>query len=73
MLEERLKEICAARNVRIRPPYCCLILVIFSAISPFSSTATADLSVTVSSNEAQHIQIQKSLTQQVLIGISPAG
>jgi hypothetical protein len=27
----------------------------------------------VSSNEAQHILIQKSLTQQALIAISPAG
>jgi hypothetical protein len=29
--------------------------------------------VTVSSNEARHILIQKTLTQQVLIAISPAG
>ena len=38
-----------------------------------SGTAVADFSVTVSSNEAQHILIQKSLTQQASIAISPAG
>ena len=30
-------------------------------------------SVTVSSNEAQQVRIQKSLSQRVLIAISPAG
>src|SRR2546422_2465789 len=36
-------------------------------------TAVADFSVTVSSNEAQHTLIQKSLCQQVLLVVSPAG
>jgi hypothetical protein len=39
----------------------------------FRDRIWADFSVTVSSNEAPHILIQKSLTQQVLTVISPAG
>jgi hypothetical protein len=38
-----------------------------------ASTGVADVSVNVSSNEAQRILILKPLTQQVLIAISPAG
>ena len=38
-----------------------------------SGTAVAEFSVTVSSNEAQRILNQKTLTQQVLIAISAAG
>jgi hypothetical protein len=49
-----------------------LLLVLLLRVGA-SSTAVADCSVTVSSNEAQHILIQKPLTQQVLIGVSPAG
>ena len=49
------------------------ISLFFSSLVGASSTAVADFSVTVSSNEAQHILIQKSLTQQVLVAISPAG
>ena len=46
----------------------------FPLMIEFPSTGeVADFSVTVSSNEAQHILIQKSLTQQVLFVISPAG
>ena len=39
----------------------------FSHIAP-----VADVFFTVSSNEAQHIQIEKPSTQQVLTAISPA-
>src|SRR6185295_15666002 len=37
------------------------------------SRAFAGFSITVSSNEAQHILIEKSLTQRVLVAMFPAG
>jgi hypothetical protein len=49
-----------------------LLLVLLPSVGA-SSAPVAGFSVTVSSNEAQHILIQKSLTQQVLFVISPAG
>jgi hypothetical protein len=42
-------------------------------LAPGQSTAVADFSFTVSSNEAQRIPIRKISTQQVLTVISPAG
>jgi hypothetical protein len=45
----------------------------FPSVPGFAFSASADFSVTVSSNEAQHFLIQKSLTQQVSIGVSPPG
>ena len=49
---------------------------VFHCSSPLDGNqqrSVADLPVTVSSSEAQRILIQKSLSQQVLVVVSPAG
>src|ERR1017187_3578669 len=49
---------------------------VFHCSSPLDGNqqrSVADLPVTVSSSEAKRIMIQKSLSKQVLVAVSPAG